>query len=379
MATPAEILALAKKIAVKARALIPRSSNRAIHGQPDGLGHAQNSQWVKQNIPLYVTMQMNAQRARSGVNKYRWLVDSIVDDLAMQSTLTEQQIDARFRLKLQQAGVSARDVLDELKALERRGKKRHRNRQPVLAMEQQEQAAKNAVRYRIGNCGENASLAFVMFAEYPGQQGDLTLPALDQDPLNRPWVEKIAATVSDHAFVVINRPQVDVNLVDQWLGKGDVIICDPWWFHTGDALLTNDRTSSNKRSLLDFINAEPPNLQVTGAAVRLGVGHSARFTGKDKYAGLNYYANTRDVITGQLRRAKWQPDSAVTRCPLCQKVFFSDRLGLTPRKHHCRKCGRVVCAACSQGTKIVPFPATDDSGVPSVSDGAVRVCNTCNV
>lgn len=379
MATPEEILALAKKIAVKARALIPRSSNRAIYGQPDLNNYAQDSQWAKNDIPLYLTMQIKAQRARSGKNQYRWLIDSLVEDVAMHPNLTEKQIDVRFKVRLQQAGVSARDVLDELNALQRSDKTRHRNQQPVLAMEQQEQAAKNAVRYRIGNCGENASLAYVMFAEYPGQQGDMNLPALDLDPLNRPWVEKIAATKGDHAFVVVNRPQVDVTLVDQWLDKGDVIICDPWWFHTGDALLTNDRTSSDKRSLLKFIRDDAANLKVTGAAVRLGCGHSARYDNKSKYAGLNYYANDVDAITGRLRRAKWQSDSAVTKCPLCQKVFFSDFLGVTPRKHHCRKCGRVVCDDCSKGRKIVPFPATDDSSLPSVSSGAVRVCDTCNV
>lgn len=45
----------------------------------------------------------------------------------------------------------------------------------------------------------------------------------------------------------------------------------------------------------------------------------------------------------------WQPDSEVTECPICGTVFK-----LWYRKHHCRKCGRVVCAACSPHRITIP-------------------------
>ncbi|KAF2434822.1 FYVE-domain-containing protein [Tothia fuscella] len=46
---------------------------------------------------------------------------------------------------------------------------------------------------------------------------------------------------------------------------------------------------------------------------------------------------------------KWQPDSEVSACPVCKKpfTFFN-------RKHHCRKCGRVVCASCSPHRITIP-------------------------
>ena len=46
---------------------------------------------------------------------------------------------------------------------------------------------------------------------------------------------------------------------------------------------------------------------------------------------------------------KWQADSDVSECPICGTVF-----SFWHRKHHCRKCGRVVCAACSPHRITIP-------------------------
>ncbi|KAJ5180900.1 hypothetical protein N7492_004110 [Penicillium capsulatum] len=46
---------------------------------------------------------------------------------------------------------------------------------------------------------------------------------------------------------------------------------------------------------------------------------------------------------------RWQPDSEVTSCPICGKMF-----SFWYRKHHCRKCGRVVCASCSPHRITIP-------------------------
>lgn len=39
---------------------------------------------------------------------------------------------------------------------------------------------------------------------------------------------------------------------------------------------------------------------------------------------------------------RWQLDTEVSKCPICGNTF-----SFWYRKHHCRKCGRVVCANCS--------------------------------
>ena len=45
----------------------------------------------------------------------------------------------------------------------------------------------------------------------------------------------------------------------------------------------------------------------------------------------------------------WQPDSEVTHCPICKKQFT-----WMFRRHHCRKCGRVVCDSCSPHRITIP-------------------------
>lgn len=87
----------------------------------------------------------------------------------------------------------------------------------------------------------------------------------------------------------------------------------------------------------------------------------------------------------------WQPDSEVSRCPVCQTDFH-----FFYRKHHCRKCGRVVCAACSPHRITIPKqyivqPPTSSDGEqaplspvsrPTLNMNlgggeVVRVCNPC--
>ncbi|KAF2621551.1 hypothetical protein BU25DRAFT_435478 [Macroventuria anomochaeta] len=95
----------------------------------------------------------------------------------------------------------------------------------------------------------------------------------------------------------------------------------------------------------------------------------------------------------------WQPDSHVTHCPVCNRQFT-----FLFRKHHCRKCGRVVCSQCSPHRITIPrqfivHPPSDGSnGIidltgdddmnpmsnfgpfrnPALGGGEeVRVCNPC--
>lgn len=81
-------------------------------------------------------------------------------------------------------------------------------------------------------------------------------------------------------------------------------------------------------------------------------------------------------------RARWQPDAEVTYCPICRTQF-----GWVVRKHHCRKCGRVVCGACSTHRITIPYEyisrppgyLEDEAFLATYHTGGerVRLCNPC--
>ncbi|XP_076300036.1 phosphatidylinositol-3,5-bisphosphate 3-phosphatase MTMR4 isoform X2 [Lasioglossum baleicum] len=59
----------------------------------------------------------------------------------------------------------------------------------------------------------------------------------------------------------------------------------------------------------------------------------------------------------------WVPDHAVTRCMGCDTEFWLGR-----RKHHCRCCGKIFCADCSENSTPLPSEQLYDP---------VRVCSDC--
>ncbi|KAJ4326784.1 hypothetical protein N0V84_002803 [Fusarium piperis] len=103
---------------------------------------------------------------------------------------------------------------------------------------------------------------------------------------------------------------------------------------------------------------------------------------------------SRPSISSDPPQPRWQPDNEVTYCPICRTQF-----SFFVRKHHCRKCGRVVCNSCSPHRIIIPYqyivrpPGSDTTmhqsllidglgagyfDVNDMSGGErVRLCNPC--
>eukprot|EP01064_Diplonema_japonicum_P034220 TRINITY_DN7027_c0_g1_i4.p1 TRINITY_DN7027_c0_g1~~TRINITY_DN7027_c0_g1_i4.p1 ORF type:complete len:725 (+),score=109.40 TRINITY_DN7027_c0_g1_i4:741-2915(+) len=76
---------------------------------------------------------------------------------------------------------------------------------------------------------------------------------------------------------------------------------------------------------------------------------------------LELYA-TRLRASSRCEPIAWAPDSSSHTCTRCSNLFT-----LLTRRHHCRKCGKLVCAKCSP----LRMP------VPSVTHSLVRVCLDC--
>eukprot|EP01083_Nonionella_stella_P061028 159120_1 len=66
----------------------------------------------------------------------------------------------------------------------------------------------------------------------------------------------------------------------------------------------------------------------------------------------------------QQKKSNWLPDDATKNCVSCNKAFT-----LTRRKHHCRACGRLFCADCSNKKVQLPHMGLK---------GTQRVCSYCH-
>ena len=59
--------------------------------------------------------------------------------------------------------------------------------------------------------------------------------------------------------------------------------------------------------------------------------------------------NLQNRRSREITLPRWEPDAGVSKCPICGTTF-----SFWYRKHHCRKCGRVVCANCSPHRITIP-------------------------
>ena len=66
---------------------------------------------------------------------------------------------------------------------------------------------------------------------------------------------------------------------------------------------------------------------------------------------------------------EWESDSDSNNCRLCEKPFT-----LFKRRHHCRKCGKLVCADCSPFKNRIEY--IGENGV--LKTGTKRVCKDCD-
>ncbi|XP_076275006.1 phosphatidylinositol-3,5-bisphosphate 3-phosphatase MTMR4-like isoform X3 [Rhynchophorus ferrugineus] len=75
------------------------------------------------------------------------------------------------------------------------------------------------------------------------------------------------------------------------------------------------------------------------------------------------WVEVKDGILAECQGTLWVPDHAVSRCTGCGIEFW-----LGKRRHHCRKCGKIFCADCSE--HATPLPSEQ-------LYNPVRVCSGC--
>jgi hypothetical protein len=80
-----------------------------------------------------------------------------------------------------------------------------------------------------------------------------------------------------------------------------------------------------------------------------GIPHQSPTSMNRRLPRLPSFENTPGAPSSEYVVPRWQPDYETSSCPICGRTF-----GLFFRRHHCRKCGRVVCANCSPHRITIP-------------------------
>ena len=85
-----------------------------------------------------------------------------------------------------------------------------------------------------------------------------------------------------------------------------------------------------------------------------------------------HFDNLQNRGSREISLPRWEPDARVSKCPICGTTF-----SFWYRKHHCRKCGRVVCANCSPHRITIPrqfiVRPPEDAAPSPTNNGGVEI------
>ncbi|EIN14293.1 hypothetical protein PUNSTDRAFT_96046 [Punctularia strigosozonata HHB-11173 SS5] len=121
-----------------------------------------------------------------------------------------------------------------------------------------------------------------------------------------------------------------------------------------------------KAALLMALNAMHPNSTLTSSASNAHIRRALQaipYSPEEEASGKK----PRRGKVEHFVPAIWVPDAKTEACMRCGRPF-----GWRRRRHHCRLCGRCVCAACSDQTFYVA-----DSSESGAKNKPARACNAC--
>ena len=177
-------------------------------------------------------------------------------------------------------------------------------------------------------------MLFTLVSVYPRDLSDRHLKLYLADEKERDeWTSEIRAA-KQQLFIALNMMNPNSTLTSSSSTNHVRRVLQALPYHPSDERVTTMKTSSS----IDVLHH-------SSSPLRLG-----KFGGKkDKAKEKDTDKDKRNDISVARRRKVehwvppvWIPDSKTSSCMRCGRMF-----GWRRRRHHCRLCGRCVCAGCS--------------------------------
>lgn len=255
-----DYLELARYVAMKTRRLVPRSANRigggqkvdyvnSVGGRGTPVGFT-GSGWKKQSWEdrkdpskyyYYIHLQLLAKRSNLPAEKSKVIRNllSANQNLSIDVTPSEaKRIEVEYRKYVHKNAPWYLRGWHDYQTME---KVRKYIAGRSIKLTTVTESIDRAIEYGIGNCGECAQLAYTMFLEFNGTDNMEGLVYGPKKILTgeEPWVQRLYWK-GDHCFVIIHPHNVlpnsfDISDYTNWYKRSDIIVCDPWAFHIGNA------------------------------------------------------------------------------------------------------------------------------------------------
>ncbi|KAL1914122.1 uncharacterized protein VTP21DRAFT_11748 [Calcarisporiella thermophila] len=148
---------------------------------------------------------------------------------------------------------------------------------------------------------------------------------------------------------------------------------------SGTSSFDDDSQSAKPRKESSSRSSTPPNDYVYTSFLRIPAttqypGNTSVHDQSAMPQELQYRES--GIPSNLLDRVIWESDQDVIECRVCNRKF-----NLWIRRHHCRRCGRVVCDKCSSSRAFLKTDeiAYDPSNppYPLPSSGYYRICDDC--
>ncbi|XP_077586758.1 zinc finger FYVE domain-containing protein 26 [Stigmatopora nigra] len=161
-------------------------------------------------------------------------------------------------------------------------------------------------------------------------------------------------------------PEAVDGLLDEYAGKALDFPCAPWERSRSDSIISQDALTAcpalDGVSLSSGRPESPPPSSASSTPT-----HTTSTNSGERERGS---AGRKRSSPGRFQppdrppeRKDWVPDTQRDVCMVCQRERFT----MFNRRHHCRRCGRLVCRACSERKMAVDASPGEE----------VRVCDHC--